>query len=66
MLVLGRKTGQAIVIGDQITIRILKHQGQYVRIGIDAPSDIRVHRQEIYEKIQRQEILNQPLVENDM
>lgn len=56
MLVLGRKPGERIKIGDNITIHILSQQGQSIRIGVDAPSDIPVHREEIYEKIKRDEL----------
>lgn len=55
MLVLGRKPGERIRIGDDIVIHVLSQQGQQIRIGIDAPSDIAVHREEIYEKIQREQ-----------
>lgn len=58
MLVLGRKPGERIRIGDNITIHILSQQGQQIRIGVDAPSDIPVHREEIYEKIRRDELSN--------
>lgn len=55
MLVLGRKAGEAIKIGDNITIHILHQRGQHVRIGIDAPADIPVHREEIYQRIQQEQ-----------
>lgn len=55
MLVLGRKPGEKIRIGDDITIHVLSHQGQQIRIGIEAPAHISVHREEIYEKIKREE-----------
>lgn len=54
MLVLGRKAGERIKIGDEITIHILSQQGQQVRIGIDAPPNVPVHREEIYEKIKKE------------
>ncbi len=47
MLVLSRKTGQKIVIGDNITITILQVKGRTVRVGIDAPTDVRVLRSEL-------------------
>jgi carbon storage regulator len=54
MLVLGRKAGETIRIGDDITIHILHQRGQYVRIGIDAPTEVAVHREEIYQKIKQE------------
>jgi carbon storage regulator len=56
MLILTRKSDEAIKIGDDITIRILEIRGSQVRIGIEAPPDIRVHRHEIYEKIKAENL----------
>jgi carbon storage regulator len=47
MLILTRKDGEAIVIGDNVTIRILGTQGGQVRLGIQAPRDVDVHREEV-------------------
>lgn len=52
MLILTRRIDQAIMIGDDITITVLDVQGNNVRLGIEAPIDIAVHRDEIYAKIQ--------------
>jgi len=52
MLILTRKVGERIKIGDAITITILAVGGQQVRIGINAPKDVAVHREEIYQRIQ--------------
>ncbi|MBP1125219.1 MULTISPECIES: carbon storage regulator CsrA [Pseudomonas] len=52
MLILTRKVGESINIGDDITITILGVSGQQVRIGINAPKDVAVHREEIYKRIQ--------------
>lgn len=51
MLVLTRRIGESIQIGDDIKLTVLTVQGQTVRMGIEAPKTIRVHREEIYEKI---------------
>lgn len=51
MLVLTRKLGEGIVIGDDITITVVELKGGNVRIGIDAPRSKKVHRQEVYERI---------------
>lgn len=53
MLVLTRKAGQNLIIGDNITIKILDVKGDTVRIGIDAPKEVAVHRQEVYEAIRQ-------------
>ncbi len=52
MLILSRKTDQSIIIGDEVTLTILAVKGTQVRLGITAPDDISVHRQEVYERIQ--------------
>ncbi len=51
MLVLTRKPGDGIVIGDDITIKILEIKGGGIRIGIDAPKDHKIYRQEVYQRI---------------
>ena len=54
MLVLSRHRDERIMIGDDIVITIVDIRGDKVRLGIDAPSDIPVHRQEVYDAIQRE------------
>ena len=54
MLVLTRKPGEEIVIGDQITVKVLDIRGDKVRLGIDAPRDVKVHRREVWDTIQRE------------
>jgi carbon storage regulator len=49
MLVLTRKVGEVIRIGDTITVRVLQARGSQVRLGVEAPSDVRIFREEIYE-----------------
>jgi len=51
MLILTRKLGERITIGDDISITLLEIKGKHVKIGIEAPSNISIHRQEIYERI---------------
>jgi len=51
MLVLTRKTGEGINIGDDITIKIIEIKGGSIRIGINAPKDRKIHRQEVYDRI---------------
>ena len=55
MLILTRKVGEEIIIGDDITIKLLAVKGNQARYGIDAPRDISVHRSEIYNRIQEEE-----------
>ncbi len=56
VLILTRRTGETLNIGDDIQVTVLGIKGNQVRIGIDAPKDIPVHREEIYEKIKHEEI----------
>ena len=56
MLVLSRKREESIRIGDEIVITIVDIRGDKVRLGIEAPKDVGVHRQEVYEAIKRQEV----------
>ena len=51
MLVLTRKLGEGIIIGDDITITVVEMKGGNVRIGIEAPRNMKVHRQEVYDRI---------------
>jgi len=55
MLVLSRKPNQSIVIGDNIVVKIIEVSGRIVRLGIEAPFDVVVHREEIYEKVKKRE-----------
>ena len=54
MLILTRKSGESIRIGNNIVISILESSSRYLKIGIDAPKTVAVYRNEIYEKIQEQ------------
>jgi carbon storage regulator len=53
MLILSRKPGESIVIDGRIIIKIMRLEGEVVKVGIDAPTDIPVHRQEVYNEIQK-------------
>ena len=55
MLVLSRKKDEKIVIGDKITIMVIEIRGNKVRLRIDAPRDVTVHREEVYEAIKREQ-----------
>jgi carbon storage regulator len=54
MLILTRRVGETIVIGDDVIITVLGIKGNQVRIGINAPKDVSVHREEIYQRIQQE------------
>jgi len=54
MLVLTRKEGEGIIIGDDIRITVVELKGGGVRIGIDAPRELKVHRQEVFERIKQE------------
>ena len=52
MLILTRKVGEALKVGEDVTVTVMAVKGNQVRIGINAPKDVAVHREEIYEKVQ--------------
>jgi carbon storage regulator len=54
MLILTRRVGETIVIGDDVTVTVLGVKGNQVRLGVNAPRDLPVHREEIYERIQQE------------
>lgn len=53
MLILSRKIGESIVIDGRIQVKVVRVEGDVVKVGIEAPSDVPVHRQEVYDEIQR-------------
>jgi carbon storage regulator len=54
MLILTRRVGETLMIGDQVTVTVLGVKGNQVRIGINAPKDLSVHREEIFQRIRRE------------
>ena len=54
MLILTRRVGETLMIGDDVTVTVLGVKGNQVRIGVNAPRDVAVHREEIYERIKRE------------
>jgi len=55
MLILTRRVGETVMIGDDVTVTVLGVKGNQVRIGVNAPRDVAVHREEIFERIRREE-----------
>jgi carbon storage regulator len=56
MLILTRRVGETVVIGDNVTVAIIGIKGSQIRIGINAPRDVTVYREEIYERIRREQL----------
>ena len=60
MLILTRKVGETLMIGDEIEVTILSLKGNQVRIGVNAPKNVPVHREEIYDRIKREQTVVEP------
>lgn len=56
MLILTRRVGETLMVGDNVTVTVLGVKGNQVRIGVNAPKDVSVHREEIYQRIQREKV----------
>ena len=55
MLILTRRVGETLMIGDEVTVTVLGVKGNQVRLGVNAPRTVAVHREEIYERIKREQ-----------
>jgi carbon storage regulator len=66
MLILTRKLGEKINIGDEITVTLLEIKGAQVKLGIDAPKRIGIHRNEIYEKIREENLRSSNISSSDL
>lgn len=66
MLVITRKLGERIAIGDNITITLVEIKGNQVRLGIEAPKEITIHRQEIYERIRAENLNSSQISAEDL
>ncbi|MCO5762816.1 MAG: carbon storage regulator CsrA [Chromatiaceae bacterium] len=65
MLILTRRVGETLMIGDDVTVTVLGVKGNQVRIGVNAPRDVAVHREEIYERIKREQAGQANMVDRD-
>ena len=66
MLILTRKLGEKITIGDDITITLVEIKGMQVKLGIEAPKHIEIHRQEVYERIRQENVSSSDINDSDL
>ncbi len=66
MLILTRRVGETLMVGDDVTVTVLGVKGSLVRIGVNAPKDVAVHREEIYQRIQQEKAPRQDEDDEDL